>query len=219
MSRHFAIVGAFSPELASLREANLTWPHLSFHEVGVGGFEAAARMAQVLSELTQQVSVDALRVIFVGSVGSLNREIPLLSQIVPSEVKFLDYPQLMAKGYWPSQVKTKFDADPEMYRELSDSVIKTNGGGVTGSVGAYTTGAITSETEIAREYRKHSCLENLELFGVAMACHIFTVQWGCVSTVTNYVGPEGHQQWQSNHLQAGELTAQSVKRFLIKQSR
>lgn len=215
MIEHCAIVAAFSPELTPLREAKLNWPYLSFHEVGVGGIEASARMAQVLSDLTLQVSADTLQVLFVGSVGSIDREIPLLSQVVPPEVRFLDYPQLLGKGYWPSQVKTRLEADPKMCRDLSDSLIKPNShqSPIAGSFSAYTTGAITAEENIAREYRKYACLESLELFGVAMACHVFAVRWACLSTVTNYVGLEGHQQWQANYLQAGELTAQSVKRF------
>lgn len=229
MMSHFAVVAAFPPELTALREANLKGPRCSFHEVGVGGIEAAARMAQVLSDLTQRISADSLRVLFVGSVGSIDRDIPLLSLVVPSEVWLLDYPQLLGKGYWPSLVKTQLEADPELRSNLTSSLAELDSlqlpqpivwsagmradmrAELNVELSAYTPGAITAEEDVAKEYRKYACFESLELFGVAMACHTFAVRWACLSTVTNYVGKEGHQQWQTNYKRAGEITAQSLE--------
>ena len=61
--------------------------------------------------------------------------------------------------------------------------------------------SVTRGTTLARAVQQDTncAVENLELYGVAYGAAQLEVPWAALLGLTNQVGPEGQQQWQTNH--------------------
>ncbi len=209
------IVAAFEPELrplaAWLSENPVTGVSLGI--VGVGVVEGALRTQAILDQarVSRRVGERELRLLFIGSVGCIDRNVTLLSPVTATASCFVDYPVSVGKAYIPDVVPRIHHADSMLVQSLSSianfQVLAEP---------VYTTPSIATTIEVAENYGRvtDARFENLELFGVASACARAGVPWGSFSFVTNYLGPLAHQEWAQNHERSAQLTAAAIGAWL-----
>ena len=190
------ILAAFEPELEPLRKTLRSGTGVTLATVGIGIAEAAARTAVLLAAKPTQ------HVLFIGSAGSSDPEIPLLALVTATEVILADPDRQAGRSYLPSAAVTRYSASvPKEILNLH-AIAKPY----------YSPAAITSDLQLAIALRESTgaSIENLELFGIAAACAAENVAWSALSVITNHIGPQAHQEWKNSYLQAAELTAAAV---------
>jgi purine-nucleoside phosphorylase len=207
MPGELLVLGAFAPELEPLRQALGGQPQVRFAEVGIGLSTAAARAAEFLLQHRPA------QVLFVGSVGTIDSQVPLLRLIAARAVALADLSLVNHSSYVPDTYTTEYESDTEALQTLSE-----NASVPLLIAKCYSPLSISSTVEVGRTLGRatQAHFESLELFGIAAACAAQNVPWNAVCAVTNYVGPEGHQQWQTNHQQAAEATAQGLSSCISK---
>jgi nucleoside phosphorylase len=205
MRSHFFILAAFEPELSPLRDTLKEYSEISFHSLGIGMIEAAVTTSALLNKINHK----NCSCIFVGSVGAINPETPLLSTTVISSVQLVDPVELEQESYFPSKMKKEVSADINLNNRLLESIPEAR------LKSAHSCLTITNSTSVASLiYQiKKTEIENLELFGVASACQMHNIPWVSLNCVTNYLEPEAHQQWQSNFQTASAITAKNLQDF------
>ena len=198
------VIAAFEPELAPLSTWGKAQADIVLATCGIGMVEAAATTAKLIH------SCHPAEVLFIGSAGSVNREVPLLSLFGAERVSLADSQLLNNEAYLPETAKTSFPAQEKLLR----SILSLSQHPLRGSV--YTPAGISRGEDLGTLYsaKLNAYFENLELFGVAAACAIHDVPWGCLSCVTNYIGKDAHAEWQENVSSAAQLTSEAVEELL-----
>lgn len=189
-------------------------PHASgcsiqFLESGVGSVMAGAALAEYLTTyLHRGVRPNVL---FVGSCGTSDGSFPVLGTICATEVVLGDLQLATGTAYLPEGPLWRLAAD----EELLDQMRVTLGNDALFTP-VYSTSAITRDAEDARTLSA-ACgarFENLELYGVAVACARVGVPWAAICTVTNFISVESHREWVRNHHSAADRTAVLAERLL-----
>jgi futalosine hydrolase len=80
-------------------------------------------------------------------------------------------------------------------------------------VNVLTTGAVTTDPELAAKLGRDWDVENLEAYSVAYACAEAGVPFAAVLGITNDAGPDAHVQW-STHRRALQDSAREAVRAL-----
>jgi len=197
----YLFLGAVEAELTALKERIRESDLVSFAEVGIGIAEAAVRTTEVL---LAQPSLKQLSVVFVGSSGTRDHDIPLLSLVVSSSCNLYDHEAELERAYYPEPYGNRVEADKELLHHFEASL------GNTAQVAPIVSPLSIASVEVEQ---RELFFENLELFGVASACHRFEVPWVSISAVTNHVGPEAHEQWRENCEAAAQITAEAISRY------
>lgn len=201
------ILGAFPPELNPLRQGFPESSRFHFAETGVGMVSAAASTTR---ELMKMEGVEAA--LFTGSLGAFSESVELLTPVLASGVVLSDAALSLGKGYLPEIQRRRFSASPAEVLNI----------GAAGSLNSVVEGwvasslAITSNAPLGKQIQEETgaTFENLELFGVALACHQAGIPWAAVGVVTNHVGENASAQWKANHKRAGEITALVVSKLM-----
>ena len=194
--REFAEEMAGSSEIISVNENISICGSLGFLRTGVGTPRAAAAVAHALALGKSHGSfVDA--VLFLATAGAYAEQLPLGSAYLVSNVSWSDGDLLEKKSYLPG-LKSGTE-------QLSCDLAPFSGSELT----AISTPGISLDLELSKKLAKHGDLENLELYGVALASEAFGVPWGASLGVSNVVGPDAHEQWRGNHLIASKA-AQTI---------
>ena len=207
---NFLILAAFAPELEPLRgmaerepllRAGSAGTGIRFEEVGVGIASAAANTARLIAELRPA------HVVFVGSIGTTDQNIPLLQLVSANSIEMVDAAIVEGSAYLPSLCPTEYLADEPMMHRLSESCPER-----LLMAKCYSPISITSKAELGLRYARatQAHFENLELFGIAAACAAHQTPWNSICAVTNYVGEQGHEQWKEHHEEAATYTARSL---------
>ncbi|MBL7661794.1 hypothetical protein JNK13_03475 [bacterium] len=190
------IAAAFEPEIEALRATMSSDRRFEFLVCGVGSIEAAAKTAQYLT-----ISSESNRaVIFVGSLGSSTRDLPINSLVSASTVRLATVED--NSSYLVPTMKSDFAADIKISNIFPESQIH--------SLAVRSTMRITQTPGLAAALAKQSdtTCENLELFGVAMACKELQVPWGSLGVVTNYCFENAHQEWKDNYRNAAGMISE-----------
>lgn len=212
----YLVIGATKEELSHFESELFSKEDFANHVCGVGMIEAANRTAQKLLQIDRSQHAN-LVVIFIGSVGSLNPETPILSGTCATSVSLFDYLEASRRSYFPKHVIPRSffpgkNAIEKAKEKLSARAIFSP---------YYCPLSITKDSTVAKEIIEAGVIssisyafENLELYGVANACNSFGVPWLAISTVTNYVGEKSHTEWLTNKERAAEKTAELVSLFV-----
>lgn len=206
------ILAAFEPELSPLHPR---LPHdgsVLLGLTGVGAIEAAVRTAFLLKDLNAAdgcAEHQQNEVLFIGSCGAVNDAVPLLTPVVFSSVTLTAGEAVNGAAFFPEPMQRRLNASGAMHAALlaQHPALEAH---------AFSTLAITRERALGRALaeRAGAQFENLELFGVAMACEQLGVPWSAISTVTNHIHERGHDEWLANHLEAASRTAILVESLL-----
>ena len=206
--QHLLIVGAFEAELAPLRTLLQDRKQVTIDAIGIGLVEAAIGASRAIERL-KSTTKEALAVLFVGSIGTTNRSVELLSFVGASEAVLVDYVTETKQGYFPEGIVRRIKADEDLLKSFSgrDNVTIEP---------VYSTVSITASEKTGEllSAKTESHFESLELFSVANVCFREGIPWTGLCAVTNYVGPTGHAEWQQNHGTAAERTARLVAQIL-----
>ena len=205
MSKSILILAAFEPELRSLKERLPSDERITLSEVGIGLVQASIQTTMILQRFREQKKLP--HVFFVGSVGCLGLDIPLMSLANISSVSLCDLALARGEGYLPESMLNHYQASEDGVVRI-DQALSETGEPIVGA--AYTTPSITSSQTVAEQYQKftQASFENLELYAVAAACVDFQVEWNALCPITNRVGPESHRSWNENFLKASEKLAE-----------
>lgn len=210
------IVAAVEEELIALRNkaaaesANTPSGLVAFASIGCGVIEAAVNMSALLSRSAEHPQA----VVFVGSAGSYDRAVPLLSAAIAAEVRQTDSSVALHCGYFPGLMQTAIRSDLKIHQQLStldDSSLRTLGRQLVSGVFG-TPLAITSDRRLGKIISREIGVrfENLELFGLAAACSSYKIPWCGFSVITNYIYKNAHKEWTENRQAASQLTATLV---------
>lgn len=189
--RDFAEQMAGSSVMISINENISVCGSLGFLRTGVGTPRAAAAVAHALALGKSHGSfVDA--VLFLATAGAYSEQLHLGSAYLVSNVIWCDGDLLEKKSYLPG-LKSGTE-------KLACDLAPFSGSEFT----AISTPGISLDIELSKKFAQHGELENLELYGVALAAEAFGVPWGASLGVSNFVGPDAHAQWRENHLVASK---------------
>ncbi len=206
------ILAAFEPELLPLNPNLVHAGGALLGLTGVGAIEAAVRTAFLLKDIDAAGSGAQHRhteVLFIGSCGAVDDTVPLLSSVVFSSVTLAAGEAVNNSAFFPEPMQRKLNAGGTMHKALLAEHPSLE-------AHAFSTLAITRDRSLGKTLA-HSAgahFENLELFGVAMACEQLGVPWSALSTVTNYIHENGHAEWLANHVEAAARTAILVESLL-----
>lgn len=167
--------------------------------VGIGPIVAASRMA---ARLGRGPLPD--RVVMIGTAGAypgVGDDLPIGSAVVSSSISWSYGVAAMGLGYVPRP--------PGPVRGAA-SVIEAL------SIPArsvLTTGAVTTDVELAERLSDGHVVEHLEAYGVARACDDHGVPFAAVLGISSRVGPDAHVQWLQ-HRDAAQDAARNAARVL-----
>jgi futalosine hydrolase len=203
------IVAAHPPELVGLRPAlgdrldgAIRGMRMVAKTVGIGLPIAAAGTANRLQQLSPGC------VILLGSCGvypGLPHYRPN-DVLVPSRIVLLDHVVLAGRGAFPDPMTVTTDPHPTMTAALGQSGPRTRVAALA------TTLSITTDDQLAGAvFQGTSCEgENLEAFGVALACAAADVPFAAVLGVTNIVGSTAREDWRTYQRSAAIAAADVV---------
>lgn len=203
------IVGAFEPELAPLRN-RVSSDRVGFLECGVGSVMASASVTDYLVRAPAESHRPAA-VLFVGSCGTSDGSFPVLGTVCATEVVLGDLQLATGTAYLPEGPSWRLQADNDLVEHLRFHLASE-----AFFTPIYSTTAVTRDAEDARTLSA-ACgtrFENLELYGVAVACARLGAPWAGVCTVTNFISVESHREWVRHHALAADRTAVLVERLL-----
>jgi len=157
--------------------------------LGIGPLETLSRL------LLFKEKSSAL--LFVGTAGFLNPSQFQIGDLVQaSKVTLFDGAALMGHGHFASLQEQPSFPSTGTSLELPDvSVVNSL--------------CVTSSEQLSAAIRQKTDgeVENLELFGVAMAAAQLKLPWSALLGLTNQVGPLGGPQWKENHHQLADSSA------------
>ncbi|OGG96452.1 MAG: hypothetical protein A2508_00835 [Candidatus Lambdaproteobacteria bacterium RIFOXYD12_FULL_49_8] len=187
-----AIDAELSPLAALLNAQKINEGHykaagMEFSALGVGVLLAALKLAELLAK--SQYS----EVIFTGSAGIYPGHGLEMGQLVEVNRAVLFDPSAeQGQGHYAQlQGGRQIPAGPRRF-DLP-------------RVAAASGIAITSDNQAAKRItQSHGAqVENLELFGVALAAWQAQKSWSAVLGLTNQVGRQGQKEWKANYLELG----------------
>lgn len=170
---------------------------IGFLRTGVGTPRAAASLANVLA-LAKSHGSCAESVVFVATAGAYSRSFTMGAAHLVSSVSWTDGDLVSGRSYLPglkSGVET-LSSPLSVFSKSGHSAISTPG--------------ITLDASLTDELSQKGALENLELYGVALAAENFGVAWGAALGVSNFVGANAHSEWKENHLLASKAAQDLV---------
>lgn len=207
------IVSAFAPELRGLRQqlgenlvGDVRGISVMAKTLGVGLPAASASMARRIWQLSPRA------VVLVGSCGvypGLSHYQPC-DVVVASRITLLDHASIAGRAAFPEPMQTSIEPHAMLATGLSSSGARAR------AVPLATTLSITTDDVLAAGvYARTGCeAENLEAFGVALACLSTDVPFAAVLGVTNVVGARARDDWKTYERQAGIAATDVVLNWL-----
>lgn len=164
--------------------------------VGVGPVVAAARAAAILVQRKPDF------VVMVGTAGSYAGGPPVGIAVAASRVALSYGVAAMGLGYVP-RPPAPVACDEGLLRRLDVP-----------RHAVLTTGAITTDVDLASRIADDYTVEHLEAFGVAVACQQQGVPFVAVLGISNTVGPDAHTQWLTWRDAAQRAAREAIKPLL-----
>lgn len=163
----------------------------AFLTTGVGTHRAAMVLSNALTTALNQGAPSA-SIYFVATAGAYDSAVPLDSAYVVSSALWTDGALLSGKAYLPQvQRFESINTTAQSTVSQADKIKR-----------AVSTPGITLDPELAQSLSTIAELENLEIYGVALAATLFGVPWSACLGVSNTVGRDAHEQWRAHHLSA-----------------
>lgn len=160
----------------------------AFLTTGVGTPRAALALGSALTSASAAGAVSKA-VYFVATAGAYRPDFGLNSAHAVSSALWTDSAIATGLAYLPKS---------DRFEHLNSSGI----GGVRAaesSVRAVSTPGITLDHAAANRFSGFAELENLEIYGVALAALSHNIPWNGVLGVSNLVGSAAHEEWKLNH--------------------
>lgn len=164
--------------------------------VGVGPVVAAARAAAILARRLPEF------VVMVGTGGAYEGGPPIGTAIAASRVGLSYGVASMGLGYVPRPPNPVM-CDEALLRKLGLP-----------QHDVLTTGAITTDLQLAERIADGYSVEHLEAFGVAIACKHAGVPFVAVLGIANRVGPAAHTEWLTHRDEAQEAAREALRPLL-----
>lgn len=171
---------------------------LGFLTTGIGTPRAALNLGATLAQAAAAGALPRM-ICFVATAGAYNRQVPLESAHLVTSAGWSDGDLSKNASYLPKVERC----------EYLQSDLTNPSAGESGCLRALSTPGITLDMQLAGELAELADLENLEIFGVALAANRFAVPWIASLGVSNTVGSSAHEQWKAHHLEAS-LAAQML---------
>jgi purine-nucleoside phosphorylase len=160
--------------------------------VGVGAVRAANAAATLLA--TRRPS----SVVLVGTAGRYAGGPPIGAVVQAARLGWVDGAAALGRGYVP--------LPPEPL--VADVALRSALGLPEAHV--LTTGAVTTDLELAARLGASWGVEHLEAYAVALACERAGVRFAAVFAITNDVGPDAHAQWLAHRHAAQDSALRAV---------
>lgn len=173
----------------------------AFLTTGVGTPRAAAVTASVLSSaLVSGARLQSLY--FVATAGAYKKSVTLNSAFLVSEAAWSDGDLATKRSYLPN-----VDAKESISTSLATPTVPAEN-----RTTAMSTPGITLDNDLALSLSGLADLENLEIYGIALAAQQLGVSWGAALGISNTVGSQAHEQWKANH----RLASRAAQELLMK---
>ena len=167
--------------------------------VGVGPVVAAATAGRLFAENRPKA------VVLIGTAGAYPGG-PRVGEVVASSTLGLSWGiAALGRGYVPRP--------PEALAGDASLLARTG----LPAHRVLTTGAITTDPDLATQLAEDWSVEHLEAFAVAWTCHAVGVPFLAILGIANEVGPEAHLQWLT-HRNAAQDAAREHARALLQES-
>lgn len=203
------VASAWLPEQGWLRERVHDLGHrcVTFLLTGIGPARASAAVAGALSRAPSEAPVE--RVIFIGTAGAYDTGLhPVGQTVFAMRALAIDGATLLGASYIPGTTDV---APYDAFESLGHGDEPPLEG--LARVTCACPPSITKDPALARRFAHHAAVENLELAGVAAACHAGPT-WCAFLGVSNAVGPRAHEEWQAHHEAASVAACRAAASFL-----
>jgi nucleoside phosphorylase len=167
--------------------------NIGFLTTGVGTPRAALNLG---SALANAAAANALpdRICFLATAGAYDSHVPLESAHLVTKAGWSDGDLARSHSYLPKVERCEYlDACVDLARIVDSRCLR-----------ALSTPGISLDPQLANSLSQLAELENLEIFGVALAAARFGVPWSACLGVSNTVGAMAHEQWKAHHLRASQ---------------
>ena len=131
---------------------------------------------------------------FLATAGAYDPQVPLESAHVVSSAGWSDGDLACGNSYLPNVERCEYLVASAGRTSIVDEKC----------LRALSTPGITLDAQLAKSLAALAELENLEIFGVALAAARFEVPWVACLGVSNTVGAMAHEQWKAHHLNASQ---------------
>jgi futalosine hydrolase len=171
--------------------------HLHGEVVGIGAIAAAARMAAILAVKRPT------KVLLIGTASSYPGGPALGDVVTARRVGTSASVAVMGLGYVP-RPPSPLVCDPFILHILGLD-----------SVDVLTASAVTTDSVLAGRLSDGWQIEQMEAFGVALACAQADVPFAGIFGIASQAGPEAHIQWLSHRAEAQEAARLAVAPLFI----
>ncbi len=165
--------------------------------VGIGAIAAAARMAAILAVKKPD------KVLLIGTASSYPGGPALGDVVTARRVGTSASVAVMGLGYVP-RPPNPLVCDPFILHDLGID-----------SVDVLTASAVTTDSVLAGRLSDGWQIEQMEAFGVALACAQADVPFAGIFGIASQAGPEAHIQWLSHRAEAQEAARLAVAPLFI----
>lgn len=197
--RNIVIVCAAAFEAAPLLEALIGRDmKVGLLELGVGPIAAAKRMIE------SQARLRGAHIIFVGTCGIFG-EFQGVHLVQPRRILWLPLGSRLEAGYLVEGTTEPYTFVGSRHAELS-KIPKCD---------VICGPEISLNNQLTPGLQVGKTVENLELYSVFSEMEAVAEELTILLAVTNSVGTKAHQQWQTNHKQAAEMTAETLIQHLF----
>jgi nucleoside phosphorylase len=171
--------------------------HLPGEVLGIGAIAAAARMAAILA--TQKPE----RVLLIGTASAYPGGPELGKVVTARRIGTSASVAVMGLGYVP-RPPSPIVCDPFILHDLGLD-----------SVDVLTASAVTTDSVLAGRLSDGWQIEQMEAFGVALACALADIPFAGIFGIASQAGPEAHVQWLSHRSEAQEAARLAIAPLFI----
>lgn len=166
---------------------------------GIGSVAAASSVTDALRSHPQ-----VKRVLFCATAGHYNAAVSFPQAFVCFEVLWTDAGVVQNQSYFPPRHEVALRiVSPLAEKDFTANALPAAGR-------CLSTPSITTDAKVAQKFKEHAELENLELYGVALAAQRLDVAWVGFLGVSNAVGTLAHEQWKRFHEEASACAQRAL---------
>ncbi|WP_104713221.1 purine-nucleoside phosphorylase [Helicobacter cetorum] len=162
--------------------------------IGVGLIESAINLTSIC---LKNPSIESL--IFIGSAGSYNKDIKLLSVLESVECYQIEESFTHFNSYTPLDNFIKVECEEKALLKR----VKLNSSNY----------IHTNEIFAQKMAQNNILLENMEFFSVLSVAKTFSLRAKGIFCVSNYVGLNAHKEFKQNHTQVKQILENTLKAY------
>jgi nucleoside phosphorylase len=164
----------------------------AFLTTGIGTPRAAAAVSAALMQAIERgARIESLY--FVATAGAYHPDVALNSAFLVSSAHWADSDLASGRSYLPNVERSENLNATRFCQNANQNPSQP------AMLSAVSTPGITLKDDVARSLAHLAGLENLEVYGVAMAAHSLGIPWAAALGVSNTVGAQAHEQWKAHH--------------------